>query len=384
MNDFLQGCVSRVPSRLSRPVFKTIDRARKRLFSATPKSRRMRLLQKKLLEEKYDGDAKRLIIFLAPGSDIVNGGVLSISSIFEETEKLKAVHGAETLLCNYPGDPPLLKYTKFANDNILFCFSQVLKYFDKLEYLQIHIPEHAVSQFLSRSSHKDFLRLKEIKTVEINVLIQNIDLLPSVRIITKLSRFGKLTCTTAHSKYLTIQLRNNLGFPLHGLSTFVSPEKYHFINYSEKENLMIVSPDLHSRKSEVLNLIARRFPQMKIQIIAKMTYSEYKATISKAKWALTFGEGLDGYFVEPIFSGSISFSVYNASFFTEDFKSLRTIYDTYDSMIEKICSDIRDLDNEKEFTSYQSEQFAICQKHYQYTEYVKNLESFYRGDYTYK
>jgi hypothetical protein len=61
-----------------------------------------------------------------------------------------------------------------------------------------------------------------------------------------------------------------------------------------------------------------------------MTYQEYKATISKAKWALTFGEGLDGYFVEPIFSGDSSFSVYNPSFFIEDSWSLRTVYRDYD------------------------------------------------------
>ncbi|MGA2682114.1 MAG: hypothetical protein ABSF44_09990 [Candidatus Bathyarchaeia archaeon] len=382
--DYLRDWFPRIPVKLTQPVIEIVDLINGRVFSLSPRARRVRANQKQLLETNYSKNTKRLIIFLAPGLDIVNGGILSISSIFEETNKLKHIHNAETLLCNYPCDPPLLKYSKFENDNIMFSFSQVLTYFDKLENLQLHIPEHAIPKFLLSLSRNDYLSLKRIKNIQINIMIQNIDSLPSMKYIEKLGRFGKLTCTTGHSKYSTIELRNKLGFPLHGLSVFVSPEKYHFKNYCEKENLMIISPDLHPRRSEVLNLIARQFPHLKLQTIRKMTYQEYKATISKAKWALTFGEGLDGYFVEPIFSGGISFSVYNPSFFTEDFRSLRTVYGDYDALIEKIGFDLKYLDNEENYKDYQSEQFELCHKHYEYNEYLKNLKSFLKGDYTYK
>ena len=199
-----------------------------------------------------------------------------------------------------------------------------------------------------------------------------------------LRKLGKLTCTTAHEQYSTNELSRRFGCPLHKLSVFVSPEKFVKKTFLEKENLMIVSNDLHPRKTEVLNLIAKRFPKLKIQIIENLTYEEYKKTISRAKWALTFGEGLDGYFIETIFSGGVSFSVYNKKFFTEDFGSLRTVYENYDALSNRISIDLQGLDNELDYTAYQNKQFKLCQKHYAYSEYIKNIEAFYKGEYTLK
>ncbi len=147
---------------------------------------------------------------------------------------------------------------------------------------------------------------------------------------------------------------------------------------------MIVSPDQHPRKTEILKLIEKELPLLKMKIIKNMSYEEYKETISRAKWALTFGEGLDGYFVETIFSGGIGFSVYNPKFFTRDFGSLRTVYGSYEILVQKICKDIFELDDEKAYVDYQNKQFELCSIRYDYRNYLKNLEAFYRGEYTYK
>ena len=82
-------------------------------------------------------------------------------------------------------------------------------------------------------------------------------------------------------------------------------------------------------KSTVLGVMSKTFPDTRLQIVQNLTYEEFKAAISRAKWALTFGEGLDGYFVEPIFCGCVSFAVYNERFFTEAFRSFRTVYQDY-------------------------------------------------------
>lgn len=373
-----------VPKRLIEPIYDAFEIMRRRALSMSLESLKIRNYQKKLLEKNYSQNTRKLIIFLTPGFDLVNGGILSVSSIFEETKRLKHIHGAETLLCTYPGDPPLLKYSQFENDNILFCFSHAISYFSKLEHLLIHIPENIIPQFLWSISCNDYLGLRKISSKQINILIQNIEYLPSMKKISKLRNLGELTCTTAHKKYSTIALRNKLGFPLHHLSVFVSPEKYYRRKYNEKEDLMIISPDSNQRKKAIINSLAQQFPQLKIQIIENLKYEEYKRTISKAKWALTFGEGLDGYFVETIFSGGISFSIYNPAFFTKDFKSLRTVYDNYNTLTEQICLDIKNLDNERDYTHYQNRQYELCRKYYGYEEYVKNLELFYKGEYTYK
>ena len=46
--------------------------------------------------------------------------------------------------------------------------------------------------------------------------------------------------------------------------------------------------------------------------------------------------------------------------------------------------DINDLDNETAYSDYQNRQYELCCKYYKYEEYVKNLEMFYKEQYTYK
>jgi hypothetical protein len=344
---------------------------------------KIKWMQKTALSKNYSPHSERLIFFFTPGFDFINGGILSISSLCIETLKLDYLHGAETLMCTLPGDPLLFKYTKFQNEHFMFSLSGVLTYFKSIESLLIHIPEYAVDQFITKCSSNDYLRLMKVKDLHINIMLQNIDLISSehARALNGQKNLRRLTCTTAHKAYTTPEIEKRLGCTLHHFSTFVSPEQYNKIPYQRKENLIIVSPDEHYLKSRVLGLLAARFPNLKIQIINNLTYDEYKKLISRAKWALTFGEGLDGYFVEPVFSGGVSFAVYNDRFFTKDFANLRTVYPSIEVLIERIISDIEEMDEEAKFTYEQSKQFEICAKHYNYDEYIENLSSFYRRYY---
>ena len=114
-----------------------------------------------------------------------------------------------------------------------------------------------------------------------------------------------------------------------------------------------------------------------------MTYEQYKNIISRAKWSVTFGEGLDGYFVEPIMSGAISFAAYNEEFFTPAYQSLATVYQSFDVLIEKIAGDIRRLDRPHDFAAYQQEQRRLCKSDYRHEEYLQNISRFYQGDFTF-
>lgn len=344
---------------------------------------KIKSFQRDLLKRKYPPDAKKLIIFLTPGYDTITGGILSISSIYNETLKLKHLHGAETIMCTVPGDPLLLKYTKFHNNNFIYSFSEVLSYFSDLESLLIHIPEYAVKQFIANCfKNNNFMKkISKLKSLHINLMLQNIDLAPSVndiRLLKKLPNLKKLTCTTAHEAYSTDEIQKRLECELHKLSVYVSPEQYYRTPYKEKENLMIVSPDYHPKKPKILKILSEQLPNLRILIIRNLSYEEYKNIISKAKWSLTFGEGLDGYFVETIFSGGVSFAVYNERFFTRDFMSLRTVYPSYGVLEENIVSDIKELDNEESYSEYQNIQFTLCAKYYNYKRYIDNLTSFYQ------
>jgi hypothetical protein len=381
--ELLKRSSHRYPRRLYLLVNEGFEVTRGYVNSLKSQSRAIKKTQRLLLRKNYPQDAKGLIIFLTPGVDLVNGGVLSVTSLANETNHLKAVHGCEVALCTYPSDPVLLKYSKFKNSNTLYSLSDTLAYFQKLQKLIIHIPEHFIYRFSWFLTATDRERLSKIPNVQINIMIQNIDQLPRAKTIQKLAKYGKLTSTTAHRKYSTQQLRDQLGFPLHKLSVFISPEQYQSRSYSQKEDLMIVSPDPYPKKNEILHSIQTKLPNLKIQIIHNLTYEEYKATISRAKWALTFGEGLDGYFIETIFSGGVSFSVYNSRFFTPQFKDFQTVYPSYPALQDKIAGDILALDNEADFAAYQKRQFDLCRSLYDYKAYVANLEGFYRGQYTF-
>ncbi len=338
---------------------------------------------------KFDPDTKKIIVFLVVGADWnsgidkISGGTISIVSLCEESKKLKAIHNSEVIMCTFPKQHLLLNHTQFKNHTTVFRFKQLKKYFKNANDVIIHVPEFLSQYFLENLTVMDKAWLKKMKIFHINIMNQNIQLMPSPKFINELKSIAtSVTITTAHQQYCNQSYRDKYSVPVHKFSVWISPEKYYFKKYDDKENLVIVSPDDHPMREQViskLNLING----LKVQIIQNLTYEKYKEIISKAKWAITFGEGLDGYIIEPIFSGAIGFAVYNEQFFTADFKTLSTIYPTYEVMESSIVDDIDKLDYSKEYTNYQGLQYSTCAMHYSQEDYTKNIAAFYNKQYTF-
>jgi hypothetical protein len=101
--------------------------------------------------------------------------------------------------------------------------------------------------------------------------------------------------------------------------------------------------------------------------------------VARTKWALTFGEGLDGYFLETVFAGGISFAVYNTEFFTTDFKELKTVYSNWDDLKNHICADIKSLDDLRNYAAYNAKLYSVCNRHYNPDIYMKGIEDFYEA-----
>lgn len=324
-------------------------------------------------------EVERLIIFLAPGLDIVNGGVMSIVSLCEETLRLEAIHGAKCLLCTLPGDPPLQRYTKFKNDTRLFDFHDVLNYFENSSEILVHVPEYAIQSYVANLTPKATKKLKKRNTCH-NVLLQNIDMVHFEH-FDLLRDLGRTTCTTAHRAYSGPDIATLARCPIQLLSVFISPEKYRRVDYAEKHNILMVSPDHHPARESVLKRIHNELPELDVRVVQGMLYSEYKSLIAQAKWALTFGEGLDGYFIETVFSGGVSFAAYNERFFTADFRDLETVFTGYDDFAENLISTIRRLDNPLAYQTCQQEMFELCRSHYDHERYVENLAAYYRSSF---
>jgi hypothetical protein len=347
--------------------------------------------QNQAIKAEYTASINCLFVFIVPGSewetgkDKISGGVISIVSLCGETAQLQHLHNAQTIMCTMREAHLFLKHTMFENTTNVYRFSQLPGFFTEIAEIVIHIPEYLTENFTEKIVSKDKQWLRNMKRVHINIMNQNIELMPGRDVINKVKKIVpnlEVTITTAHQKYCTEYYRNFYGLPIHKLSVWISPEQYYNKPWNKKDDLLVVSPDEHPLKQEIIEKL-KSIPGLSVKIIQGLTYEKYKLLISNAKWALTFGEGLDGYFIEPIFSGAIGFAVYNESFFTEDFKCLKTVYASMEQLRESIVNDIQTMNSETIFTSYQKQQFAACALHYSKWVYKENIASFYRGEYTY-
>ena len=343
------------------------------------KSFRTRRRQKKLLIANYSAGIQKLIMFLTPGFDNVNGGIISITSLYNETCKIKARLGAEIIMCTAPGEPNLIRFSKFDNQNYLYDMRQALAYFTSLNRLMIHIPEYAVSWFVEAIERKRLNQFKQISDVRFNILLQNIAFVPRSEDIRILQKIGKVTCTTAHESYSNENLERTLGVRMRYLSWYVSLQDYDRSNYHQKSDLLIVSNEPHPRREEILSIIHSTNPNLEIRIINNIPYREYRKLVARAKWSLTFGEGLDGYFLETVFAGGISFAVYNTDFFTADFEELKTVYSSWDDLKNRICADIKSLDDPPKYLAYNAKLYSVCNRHYNPDIYLKGIEGFYEA-----
>jgi hypothetical protein len=351
--------------------------------ASAPLSKAETIVPRPALTREIASGTRRLIVFLTPGSDMRVGGVWSIARIYAESESLTDLHRAKVALCAVPGDDPLfLKYTWFENNNYLLDLTAVLRSCANLECLQLQIPEYAVNRVSEWLNAVSSSLLKNIREIHLNILIQHIDLIQGQN-VAELKRFGKVTATTAHEAYSNSATRQALGVAVHKLSVYSGPELFKRTAYRDKQPILVVSHDQHPQKDQVLELIARAHPQLEIRIVHDLSYEDYKALISRAKWALTFGEGLDGYFAGTIFSGGNSFAVFNDRFFTPAFAALDTVYPSWEILMERMPVDLRRLDAPIAYDRYWRQAYDLLGGLYSVDQFRKNLRAFYRGEYTF-
>lgn len=334
------------------------------------------------LTQAIPSGTKRLIVFLTPGYEKRSGGVLSINAIYQESAALGELHQAWVALCAVPGDPVFLKYSWFENSNYILDLKSLLKHCRRLEFLQLHIPECFVNQVLDWLTSASPTLMRDIRELHLNVLLQNIDAIEGQN-VKGLMRFGKVSCTTAHEAYTNNATREALGVPLHRLGVCNGPENYSRSGYEDKEPLLIVSHDEHPLKKRVLSQIAKALPELTIHVIQGMSYEHYRKLIFRAKWSLTFGEGLDGYFTELGFSGGVSFAVFNDRFFTPPFANLETVYPSWEVLMDRITMDLRRLDEPAAYNRCWRQAYDLLSDLHNTERFRENLRMFYREEYTF-
>lgn len=323
---------------------------------------------------KQLSNRRRAIIFLVPGVDDVNGGILAIVSHVAESARMAEIHHAQVHLCTLPGGLTLMRYTRFANDATLLSLDLLLSALAPDALVHLNVPELYVPD-LVRAGLPLLSRYPRHK-FSFNIMLQNIDFAPSRESVDSLRRAGPVTVTTAHKAYAGRQTSEQLGCPVWHWSVWVSPEKYMRLGYERKEKLIVYSPDKHPLAAQVLRALRKELSDYRFVRIWGLTYEEYKQLISRARFSVTFGEGLDGYFVEPILSGSIGCAVFNERFFTPAYCGLPFVFDDWEHLERELPRMIRDIE-ERTFVSDQSRQYDTIAREYSHVEYQQNLRRYY-------
>jgi hypothetical protein len=357
---------------------------RRRLFREID----IRLAQDSLIAEQYDSKGANLVVYIVDGADWItgkekiSGGLLSIASMFEEARKLTELSSYQVIMVTLDSTPLILRHTEFENNITVFRLSQVFSYFGHLRHLIINVPEMLASELPAEFREVSRQRLKGIEKLHINILNQNNQKMPGPEAVDALKRFAPhVTMTIAHARSCNEEMSRKYGITLHYLSTRCSPEHYRRPAFADKINLLTASHDHHPMKAAILETLQKRVPTLRVQVIRNLTYGEYKATIEKAKWLITFGEGLDWYFLETVFSGGISFAVFNDEFFPSEYKELPTVFTSYEQMQRELPGMLERLNNPSAYNECHTALFNFLKKHHRYDEYMEKLQAFYRGNY---
>jgi glycosyltransferase involved in cell wall biosynthesis len=338
--------------------------------------------QDSYLSTHYSKHTKKLVVYLVPEVDTIGGGVMSICSMARVTKDIKELADQEIVVATCPSITTFFQFTKFDAGFEVLRFDQFRTYFTELEEIIIHIPEVYVFYFLLKIAPADADWLRKLNRTQLNILNQNMGLMPRPRVVKYLKHFAhETTMSCAHKRYCTPQLRSSYDIPVHFFSTS-NLIKYKYRSYTEKEDLIAYSPDDNPFKNDILAILKEAFPTYAFVEIRNMSYEQYLSTITRSKWMITFGEGIDGYFVESIRSGSIPFSVRNYLFFDAAFNGYPNIYDSYFDMLGKLIGDMKALDNVKKYNAFNAELRELDSRVYNDEEYKQNIRNFYLRKYT--
>jgi len=309
---------------------------------------------------------------------------LQIYTLYRLTKEFFKDSNTSVAMCWIPGEGKgMHHFDGFNNDVTVYSYKQILNECRVVSEILFHTPEYATMKILGTIGWNRLAELKRDINLKINILNQHMLRMVTPEEITKIKlSVPSITCAAAHYNWVRPDERQRLNVPLHYLPTWYYQDDAPWQPYESKKNLMIVSPDANPNRTRVLEAIKNANPGLEIKVIQDIKYEQYTELERCAKWSLTFGEGHDGYFYGPVLRGGVSFAVRNDTFEYPGFEELKTVYDSYDAMVEKIGNSVRELDNKNDYEAYNRVLRATEEK-FRALEYTSQaMSDFYRGKYT--
>lgn len=327
-------------------------------------------------------NSKKIIVYLTPAEAKINGGVMSIFSLCQATREIYP--NSFCTLSTYPNGKTYVINDKFNNNEKVLRFDQIVNNAKNVQELILHIPDYYADDFYGDLNEQDLRFLKSVPNLQLNIMNQNIELMPEPEDLQDLYKLtNNITQTIAHDRYATQEVCNKWQMPTHLFSVDIDLSKYKKINFPDKEKIIVLSPDKNEYKDNIVEKIEKDFSDFKIITVQNMTFNEYMDLISRAYFTITFGEGLDGYFSQPQYVGSVGFAAYNDDFFPdESWKDLLNVYKNYDEMFEKITNDMKKLLNNQElYAQTINDTLNKINKFYNKEQFKDNLLRFYNNKY---
>lgn len=326
--------------------------------------------------------SEKVIVFLIPNIECINGGVMSIFSLCKYSRYTNKA--AACLIATCPGKLTYDTNKQFDNNEQIYRWQQVVDNVKNAKELIIHIPEYYAGSFYKALKDREISFLKSINVLQINIMNQNIELMPSPEALTGLMELTKnITQTTAHHRYATQEKCNKWQIPTHLFSPYIDVSKYKIYPFEQKEKIIVISPDNNEQKEKIIQKIKTELSEFKVITVNNMTFDEYMDLISRAFCTITFGEGYDAYFTQPCVQSSVGFAVYNSEFFPSiKWLELDNVFASYDDMYENIIKTIKRMVNSEEYYSNLYISFGDeYHKLHSFDSFESNLRRFYNREY---
>lgn len=339
-----------------------------------------------LLASRGRRDRGNLVIILFPANPfLISGGIFSLLNI-AATSREVLCDDYEVIVSYPPDTTGLACYPYFPNKELIFNFTHIIRMYPNPQSIIIHIPEFLANSVFKNIDARETQYLLSAKSLRINILNQNILLMPPREDLKHLTALcGEISQTTAHITYCTQYNSDRWNSPMLHLSAPIWKE-FPQVPYSLKHDWITYSPDPNPHTAAVLNTIHRHFPHFKLIKINGVSYQRYLEIISQSKYVISFGEGFDAYFFDSYHCGTIGCTSRNNIFFPSDMKDLPMLYRSFDDMELNIIDDIKyfesNIDNYLSHINQQRKEFLseldIC-----WTYYNTKLENFYSKKFDY-
>ena len=338
--------------------------------------------------DKSELHADKIVVFVLYRKMMVNGGFISIFNIASTSREV--LGDAGVVLCTGPGNPDIYaRNTLFPNHEKVWRWSQVRNNSRcTVKKLTLHLPECFIGDFLNNLSRLDKRFLKSVPDLRINILNQNIWLMPERDDFIGLYDYTEnVTQTTAHSKYNSQEMCDHYRIPTMRIGGGISYDAFLKLPFEKKEPIIAYSPDMHPMRESILEVLKAAFPMYKFVEIRDMTFLEYMDLITQVMIVITFGEGMDGYFVQPVMVKTVSFAVFNDDFFPsdQDWLALPTVFGSYDDMLENIVPRVEQVIGSSEvYNSYIDKTRSFIERvRMTKEEFQDNVRRFYEGKFDY-